>query len=57
MLWSAVHQPIGQGTYGQSNYLSAGQDFISLCVYYDLYGYDVKVSSSKSQCAQFVAAS
>jgi len=38
MLWSAVHQPIGQGTNGPSNYLSAGQDFISLCVYYDLYG-------------------
>jgi len=37
MLPSADDQPVGQGTKGPLNYLSAGQDFISLCVYYDLY--------------------
>ena len=38
MLWSADVQPVPQGTNGPSNYLSAGQYFISLCVYHDLYG-------------------
>jgi len=28
MLWSAFHQPIGQGTNCPSNYLLAGQDFV-----------------------------
>jgi len=36
MLWLADDQPIEQGTYGPPNYLSTDQDFISLCVYYDL---------------------
>jgi len=33
---SADPQPVGQGANGPPNHLLAGQDFISLCVYYDL---------------------
>ena len=52
-LWSAVGQPIGQGTNGPSNYLSAVQDFISLCVYYDLYG-PTKLSIPIRVCLVFM---
>jgi len=55
MLRSAVHQPTRPGTNGPSNYLLAGQDFISLCVYYDLYGLTEQAKKKSSPEAERLA--